>query len=218
MKYTILTLNDPRREKHRKRIRHNMRGLEEVTMMCVDGSDEEVLNATIDHYGFTAQFDEWRPGEGGVWYSNINVWDWAARKNEHIVVFEDDAVLSDQFGEVVKNIELPPDYDFITWYIPYAQTNTIMPVRLVPTYQEHGMVCMQYSPTGASKIMDMLATEGLEWPVDIWLFKKALAGELNGYSPGQFCRRLVRHDFDIPTSIHENERIAVHKPDFERSK
>lgn len=188
-----------------------MRGYSEVKLKCVDGRTDE-LDEAIDWYGFDINFSEWRPGEGGVWYSNIRAWEYASINDTDLLVFEDDAKPTSRFPQVIKGLELPPDYDFISLYVPYSDHNAIMPFKLVKSYQEHGMVCMLYSPKGARKMLSMLAEEGLRWPVDIWIFKKEIAGELIGYAPMQFSHRIVTHDFVVPTNIHIDERIPVHQP------
>jgi GR25 family glycosyltransferase involved in LPS biosynthesis len=210
MKYSILSINDSRKE-HKDRIRDAMAGFEEVDTGSVNGNNPEELNAAIDRWGFDINFSIWKPGEGGVWYSNINAWGWAA-ENDDLMVFEDDAIPLERFSEAINNWTLPVDYDFISLYIPFEPVNAIMPVRFEKCYQQHGIVCMLYSIKGAKKILSLLKEEGLEWPVDIWLFKQHLAGKLKGYAPNPFSHRLINHDFDIATNIHNSDRIEVHQP------
>lgn len=210
MKYTILTLGNPERQQYMDIIRNQMSNHEEVFIPCVDGKTKQ-LDDAIDKYGFDIAFDEWRPGEGGVWYSNINAWSYAAENNTDLMIFEDDAVLSHHFGRIIDRVTLPEEYDFVTFYLPYFQRNQLMPFSLIPAYQQHGNVCVLYSSTGAKKILGMLESEGLEWPVDIWLYKKALSNQLTGFGPHNLAIHIVTVDYEVPSNIHDDDRIEVHK-------
>jgi GR25 family glycosyltransferase involved in LPS biosynthesis len=211
MKYTILTLDKPEREPYKENIRTVMRGREhqEVFIECVDGRNKDQLDKNIERHGFNINFPVWRPGEGGVWYSSINAWKSAWESGEGLLVFEDDAILDAGFADCLSE---PEDVDFITYYLPYRNPHQCRPFRLVPSYQEHGNVCIWYSAQGAYKILDMLGKEGLDWPVDIWLFKKALAGELVGLGPDESSRIIVDVDYAVPSTIQEDERVRVYQP------
>lgn len=213
MKYTILTLDHPARDPYKEKIRTQMEGYEEVFVEGVNGRVEDSLNGAIDHYGFKINFNEWRPGEGGVWYSHINAWSYGADNDTDIMVFEDDAVLDKYFRHSVDRLNLPEDWDFVALYYPYWGGHQQNPFSIVPTIQEHGNVCVMYSANGCKKIMKMLDEEGLEWPVDIWLFKKSkFEGTLKGYGADPQARHIVTVDDKPPTTIHEGDRIMVHHP------
>lgn len=211
MKYTILTLGNPERVTLRANIHLNMdKHFEYVPIEGVDGKTDDLREA-IERHQLKINFDRWKPGEGGVWFSNINAWSWGEEHNEDLLVFEDDAILSPDFSDTVNELELPDDWDFVTLYYPYYGSRQIMQFKIAPIHQEHGNVAVLYSAQGMKKIMQMLRDEGLDWPVDIWLFKKAkFEKTLNGYGAHQFSKHIVEHDFDVPTNIHEDDHIPVH--------
>jgi GR25 family glycosyltransferase involved in LPS biosynthesis len=214
VKYIILTLNNPEREPYKDAIRKLMRGRSEVKTRMVNGKDPADLNDAIDKWGFKINFNHWRPGEGGVWYSNIYAWEYIANQDDDVIVFEDDALTHPYLRTVIDKVKPPDDYDFVTYYVPYYTGNQIqLPKELVPTYQEHGMVCMRYSPKGARKILELLERDGLRWPVDIWLFKQTFeTNELKGYSPIPMALHLTSVDFKPPSNIHDDDKIEVHHP------
>lgn len=209
MKYTILTLGNPEREAHRSNIRETMSGIEEVFVECVNGKNESQLSDNVSRHGFQINFSEWRPGEGGVWYSNINAWEYSAKNDTDLLVFEDDAIIQNGFRAALDSINTPELADFITLYIPYRNSTQSKPFTLSAARQEHGNVCILYTAQGSRKILEMLEREGLEWPVDIWLFKKALSNQLRGYGPDLRSKVIVDVDFEVPTNIHDDERVLV---------
>lgn len=213
MKYTILSLENPERRPLVDAINRQMSPhYQGVYVDAVDGKTE-ALNEAIDFYGFDINFDEWKPGEGGVWYSNINAWKRCVELDEDLLVFEDDAILHPNFVRQIQTAGMPESYDFITYYNPHRHNNQTNRLSLATCVQEHGMVAIRYSPRGAARCLEILENEGLEWPVDIWLFKLSkFRGLLEGYGPHHNSRIIVDHNFDIPSNIHGGDRIPVHKP------
>jgi len=210
VKYTIFSLGNPERAQRVEAIRGAMEGHDEVFIECVNGKDPEQLNANIDRYGFTHIDQEWRPGEGGLWYTNINAWQWAVDNNETLLTFEDDAIPLQYFNLGLDEIQSRLGaFDFATLYTPYRTAYQRGMFRLQRARQEHGNVCIAYSPQGAKKILDLLRQDGIKWPVDIWVFKQHIAKRLNGLSPKETSVVIVDHDFDVPTNIHEDERIPT---------
>jgi GR25 family glycosyltransferase involved in LPS biosynthesis len=215
VKYIILTLGNPEREHYRASIREAMAGYEEVKTRAVNGKDPDDLNDAIRKWGFDINFEEWKPGEGGVWFSNIFAWEYIANQREDVVVFEDDAILHPDFRRVV-DLPAPKGHDFLTYYQPYRSYPNLLPIRgFVPTFQQHGMVCIRYSPLGARRALNILEAHGIEWPVDIWIFKQAIQFKrLRGYSPKEVAQIVVDVDLEaVPSNIHQDERIAVYKPE-----
>jgi hypothetical protein len=128
------------------------------------------------------------------------------------MVFEDDAVLDKTFGDTVRRLSYPNNFDFTAFYLPYNRSVPHKPFRFVRCYQEHGQVCNTYSPKGARKILHYLQDFGLDWPVDIWLYKQARGSRLKGYSPNLDSKEIVTVDYRVPSNIHDDDRIAVHHP------
>src|SRR5690349_6517415 len=96
-----------------------MTGHDEVFVECVNGKDTEQMRRNVEKYGFKHHGTTWRPGEGGLWYSSINAWSWAAEHDEDLMVFEDDAVPFPYFADTVEATVRPEGYDFVSLYTPY---------------------------------------------------------------------------------------------------
>jgi GR25 family glycosyltransferase involved in LPS biosynthesis len=207
--YTIITLGNPERYQLRQAVHQAMAGIGYVEGRAVDGRKEDELKWWESHHGLEYRMSEWRPGELGLWYSNINNWKWIARQDDNVLVFEDDAIPLEGFRYVVDNVPPPEDFDFATYYTPFRRPYQGGKFRWEESnMQEHGNIAVLYSPKGAKKILDILGEEGLEYPVDIWLFKQAkFTKRLKGYAPRIIDKVVIDHDFDVPTNIHDEERI-----------
>lgn len=210
MKYTIFTLGNPERQERIDGIRKAMVGHEEIFVECVNGKNSEQLQTNIERYGLKHPKGMWRPGEAGLWYTNLNAWTYAAEHDCDLLTFEDDAILVDIFSDVINRNWDFKDADFATFYIPYRKPEfQRFGFRLGNVAQEHGNVCMLYTAKGSKKILDILRWGGLKWPVDIWVYKMAIDGRLKGLGPTITSNVIVEHDFDLPTNIHNDERIST---------
>lgn len=103
------------------------------------------------------------------------------------------------------------DWDFFAWAVPHDQKvdyyynraiypngtwSVVSPMRhkyeqsphyvgktlICKAYQGYHAVCIMYSRRGVFKLMDMLMQDGITEPLDLFLFRHSLAGNLNGYT------------------------------------
>ena len=209
MKYTIFSLGNPERQKRIDGIREAMSEHDEFFVECVNGKDTEQLARNVAKYGFKHPAGSWRPGEAGLWYSTINAWQWSVDNQETIITFEDDAIPVDTFKGVMADPQFPEDFDIASLYIPMRSPSQQLRFKFGPLFQEHGNICVAYSAQGSAKILQLLRDEGLNWPVDIWIYKMGAAGKLNAYSPAQTSRVIIDHDFSLPTNIHKDKRVPT---------
>lgn len=170
-------------------------------------------------------------GELGVWLSQYRCWQWCANNNEDLIVFEDDAVPTPHFKEIYDEFypQVPDDYDFIAWFVPdnqqqdysyriqYDTEGVPLPVihsgddgyeydygakDMARVYQGYSCVCVQYSPKGAQKFIDIVKTRGIYTPVDCFLYLAAHRGAVDGYAPKPYGPRPVIVDWNAPTEVH----------------
>lgn len=122
VKYAILSIDESRRAK-KEALRNVVSGWDEITVPAVDGSKKSDLESSMTHHGI--QFTEWVPkvGEAGVWMSQMNAWGMAYSQGEPLVVFEDDAMLAQDFTERFEEYlaELPEDWDVFCLFVPTNQ-------------------------------------------------------------------------------------------------
>lgn len=212
--YTIMTLGTPERESKRSAIKNEMFFYNEVKdIEFVNGADEDQVRRMREKFPrFTGR--PWHPktGEVGVWYSQMNCWEWARDNNKHLIVFEDDAMLTSNFVDKYMKLleELPSDYDFFAIFVPNNQEGDYfargaydhdgVPVgmnwapadksmfnfgasQLAKVYQGYSCVAIMYSPKGAKKLLELADEYGMYTPVDCFLFLEAHRGHLEAYSP-----------------------------------
>jgi GR25 family glycosyltransferase involved in LPS biosynthesis len=122
VKYIILSIDDSRAEK-KAAIRNVLSGLEEVKIEACNGRVSESVERYQSWYNIARA--EWVPkqGELGVWLSNVHAWSVISQNSEPIVMFEDDAILRDNFVEQLEEYisELPDDWDMFCAFVPENQ-------------------------------------------------------------------------------------------------
>lgn len=234
MKYSIISLNDDRKE-YKDYIHRVVQG-EHLYMPAVNGPvddlDYELRIRGLEHRGWGNA----KRGEMGVWLSNFDRWEMASRMDEPLVVFEDDAIPDAFFMEKLENVvkELPEDWDFVALWVPENQRDDFLwdvkynhnghPAHngwkrpeesyyLVPgaayvalAYQGYGMVALMYSPVGGKKLVDLARSRGVDGPVDCWIFEECHKGNLNGYAPRPEQASIVHYDWKAQSHVQHTER------------
>jgi GR25 family glycosyltransferase involved in LPS biosynthesis len=212
IRYAVMHIDDSRLTK-RTAIRNKLLFYDEADIEFINGADPEQVKAMRKKYP-NCTGREWIPkvGEVGVWYSQMQCWDWAVKNNKHLMVFEDDAMLDPKFEELWHKMlqELPADYDFLSIFVPDNQENDYLYIRfydeggyataestvsadwsgynfgaenLAKVYQGYSCVAAMYSPKGAAKLLALADEYGMWTPVDCFIFLHAHAGRLEGYAP-----------------------------------
>lgn len=235
MKYTILTINDDRKA-YKDKIRQYA-GFDEIELPAFNAYEEDPVQGIKDR-GL-----EWKPnwsnakrGELGVWLSNYDRWAYVDHLGEPLIVFEDDAVIGQDFPWRFDALyqELPDDWDFVALWVPDNQrqdylynnvydecgtprTNGFLTpdesIFRIPgksyaalVYQGYGMVSLMYSPNGGRKLVDLAHSQGIDGPVDCWLYAEAHKGNLNGYAPKPEHAEIVTYDWQAVSHVQLTEK------------
>lgn len=139
----------------------------------------------LGHFG-----DGWKPGELGIWASNIKAWENLLLSDyDYVVLMEDDIVLNKDFSGRLSELleETPVGWDFFTAYVPASGniryhsnikeldigSNTICKV-----YQSWSCLCYVVSRDGAKKLLKEIK-KNVKSPIDNYLFYHQ---NLNGYT------------------------------------
>jgi GR25 family glycosyltransferase involved in LPS biosynthesis len=120
--YTIISVDDSRAEL-KSSLREELSIPEVTDIPFVDGRNHDEINALIDEYDCSVK-GRFHYGELGVWFSQLNCWQWLAGSgNEALIVFEDDAVVAPGFEDKLDDFlkELPVDFDFFSLFVPVDQ-------------------------------------------------------------------------------------------------
>lgn len=161
------------------------------------------LGFKFDYRPDDGRIDPMMPTEAGVFASHI-----LAMKNalEHgcntFAIFEDDAILSDDFCSVYDNAiaALPNDWDFLSFIaIPEMNifseesdigSNVIHKCLTQPSY----LACVLYSNQGIRKFINYIHENSIYYNIDSMLYRASHRGSLNGYILRNEFSYAVRHD------------------------
>jgi GR25 family glycosyltransferase involved in LPS biosynthesis len=142
----------------------------------------------IDPKGFEG--NGWKPGELGIWASNLVAWQNFIKSDyDYIILIEDDIVLTKGFNKkLIGHIEeLPDDWDIFTAYVPetgnirYNKSNKKLFVgkdNICRIYQSWSCLCYVVSKQGAQKLLKEVQ-DLVSSPIDHYLFYHH---NINGYT------------------------------------
>lgn len=228
MKYNIISVNDSRAQYKNAIRRHNSVG--EVKIPSTNGMSVNI-DKEFERRGLLDT--NWIPkiGEAGCWVSHFDCWSWSVKNNEELIVFEDDAIIDENF---VNNFdvlysELPSDYDFCSLWVPDNQRQDFYYVVeydsegqvnisgriedvsdshfdigcrfLARAYQGYGLVATLYSPQGAKRLIEQARRRGVCTPVDCFIFQESHAERVKGYAPKPHVS-IVQYDWNAETTVH----------------
>lgn len=236
MKFTILSINDDR-IKYKQSILKNVRFPYE-SVVCFDATKQDPLEE-IEKNGWVLHREpDWTPkaGELGVWISTIRSWQKCIELDEPLIVFEDDAVVEENFMRDLEAlmVDLPEDYGYLSLWVPPNQyqdytykvtyDNRGMPTvegrvrvardspfyigksNIAKVYQGYGNVATLYSPDGARCLIKHLEKHGMYAPVDCFIHMAAHAQAVRGYAHMP-DKGLVGYDWSQETTVHNTGRV-----------
>ena len=136
-------------------------------------------------------------GECGCFISQMRCMEYVVKNSiDSLLVFEDDAVLSDNFEEFLTKStnDLPDSWDFLSFY-SYKKQNFLSDSSDIGSPFIHKCLSqfsytatMLYSRNGAERIIKLFKRLGATYNVDSIMYRASHAGTLNGY--------IVRPDID----------------------
>lgn len=203
--FSILSIND-RALDNIFDIQRKMSPAKKFNFTCINVYKEDIsfklkeLDVFIDK-----SFPSKLKGDIGVWMSNIKLAKEIVEKNiEECIVFEDDAILADNFYEKFIDIkqELPDDYDFLTLSYPKSSLYLFKEDAEVNSnkialakYNHWGTQVLLWSKKGAKKFLKLVEQTGITYQFDIYLYNFASKNNLlNAYTIHPKHQQLVFHD------------------------
>jgi len=238
--FAILSIDHSRQEK-KDALRNVCAEWTEQGVWAVDGKDSTDMKEAFEaHEPFTYS-PLWLPkqGEAGVWMSQMNAWATASTLDRPLVVFEDDAILCDNFISEFHRYtaDLPEDFDVFaiffpenqygdfhwsyvynelghpvggqTWYSDGAPEYHIGSDLISKAYQGYGCVALMFSPKGGEKLYNRALETNMTTPVDCWIFEQYRAGIIDAYAPRPGQTRLADVDWNAPSTIRYTDRVDV---------
>lgn len=239
MKYNIVTIeNDPTTTRGvcKMMMHYHINATDEVKIPGIDGKNvnlPEELEKRGLHLPYPGAFSV---GEIGVWLSMFDCWQWSVDNDEELIVFEDDALVRDDFDEKLAALraEIPDDYDFVALWIPENQHQDYLYLvhydeegqpaiygslppgdslfdygaqRAAMVYNGYGNVAQLFSPKGSKFFIDTARKSGIYTPVDCFQYQEAHAGRCKGYAPKPEFANLVRYEWP-ETTVHNTQRYG----------
>lgn len=224
MRYAVISINDSRII-NVNNIKNNMIGWELVdSIKYVDGKIEDGFKILKDLGISTSVYkpDDGRKypmtkEEAGCWASHINcIIKTIENKYPILLVFEDDAIISDDFLEKFNLLiqDLPKDFDFLSLFNEPSQNvfdekSDIGSKYIHKSLSQLSMnVCMLYSLKGAYKIMKIAKHSGATYNIDSVIYRASCAGFLNGYIIRPDIKQIVHHGVYESIIDKNNRRIT----------
>jgi GR25 family glycosyltransferase involved in LPS biosynthesis len=196
MKFGIISIDDSRAE-YKERIRQIFSDYDEVDIPSFDARGTTTPLPELS-YSAGAKFDMnggLSRGEIGGWISHYRSWQVAAELDEPLLVFEDDAIIPDDFAENINTLvtDAPEGWDFIALCIPDDQLKDYMWINeynglgepsivgehFVESHSQHYVPECRYlarAYTGYGHTAVLFAPKGAQALV-------RLANEVGGYTP-----------------------------------
>ena len=127
--YSILTVDDSRKAlKDQIRVEMADAGIEEFpAKFFVDGRIPGAIDVQLADHRLEVTGQPFHNGELGIWFSALNTMKnfifWGCEKDNELIIFEDDAIVSMAFKSIFPLVmaEMPDDMDFFAWAIPADQ-------------------------------------------------------------------------------------------------
>jgi GR25 family glycosyltransferase involved in LPS biosynthesis len=204
--FTIIKISD----RYRDVLESNLKTLKQWTHLPdveVFNAKEKPVSSGLKYFGIKNEWGSWPNNrspldeEFGAFFSHLYACEYAI-KNElpHIVVLEDDALVTKNFNNVVENIlqDKNLNYDFISlWdskpHKPKQNLKTLNKFVQKSYDQRYGAVAMIYSIEGAKKILEHFREKGFYTTYDVALYKASRDGELLGMSYISSVTEIIKH-------------------------
>jgi GR25 family glycosyltransferase involved in LPS biosynthesis len=209
LKFSIVSIDD-RASENKDNTRDIMSNFQEINIECIDGNKVD-SKKILDSMGITLNNWSWhsspRGGELGLWLSNINLFNKIINQDfNSVLLFEDDAIISNKLPEVLSNIlkEVPEDFDFLSMVFPISskedyKSDADLGLKLLCSakYNHFGTYAILWSKSGAQKMLDILSKVGITCPIDIFMYDYlSKKGLINGYSLKPDQEQIVFHGHD----------------------
>lgn len=220
--YVIVKIND-RALSNCNRIEVIMKSSEQYKLSFIDQQEDVVRKFLLDN-NIKINWDkkffirDYLKGELGVTASFVLIYQHMIDNNiDNMLVFEDDAVLKDNF---LNNLyycynDLPDDFDYLvsSTVFPNAQITTTVNANILinskyicKSYlQNSDLRVTLYSKNGVKKILNFLKQFGFVCPIDTFIFNLARKNYLNGYTT--FFQNSLVHNVEIAKSLIDNNKI-----------
>lgn len=159
-------------------------------------------------------------GELGVTASFVLIYQYMIDNNiDKLLVFEDDAVLKDNFLNNLYycNKDLPDDFDYLVSSTTFPNARILTQINadiLINSkyickshLQNSDLRVTLYSKNGVKKILNFLKQFGFVCPIDTFIFNLTRKNYLNGYTT--FFQNSLVHNVEIGKSLIDENKLRM---------
>ena len=187
--YHVIYIDDTRKQ-NRDLIEHTLKS-NKIELKSLNAKDPDQLSKFYeDNKDFRLGWQGFKLGEIGNFGSHYMTWKYLINSSlDNILVFEDDALIKDNFLSdyylAMKNV--PQDFDVLSIYIDpnqYDRFNQSDYVNeyIAKGYQDWSTLCYVVSRQGAQKLVKYVADNGMDYPTDWFIFRNGHKGLFNVYT------------------------------------
>ena len=210
--YQIISINDDR-SRNKNFINNKLSEHNNLCLYSIYAVDDNVRNKFFkDNPEFKISWEGFKLGELGNFASHFLIWKYLINSDmDEILVFEDDADISEDFIEKI-NIYfsiLPKDWDIFSIFVHHNQYDRFTESNestVVKAYQDWSTLCYLVSKSGAQKLYDYVVKNGMDYPTDWFIFRHAENNNFNVYT--------LNPNTVPPVKIDESYDSLVQKEDY----
>lgn len=187
--YHIISINDERKEN--KDLIDKILSGNKIDIKSLNARDESLVSQFhIDNPEFKFGWDTFKPGEFGNFGSHYIAWKHLINSSmDNLLVFEDDALISEDFIEKYTTAinNTPKDFDVLSIYVdpnqyPRYHSSDYINDYISKGYQDWSTLCYVVSRQGATKMLDYVLHNGMDYPTDWFIFRNGHKGIFNVYT------------------------------------
>lgn len=188
--YHIISLDDSRAV-NKNSIQDEMGIFDRVNVGVLDARvDSNLKQFLYTNRDFKMNLDNPKVGEIGCFGSHFLAWKYLVDSElDYLVIFEDDAMVEKGFKEklIDRLHQLPEDYDVFSVYADDNQDDRFRPKHAVSEfiskgYQDWSTLCYVVSKKGAKRLLEVMSENGMNMPVDWYIFRNGEAGVFDVYT------------------------------------
>jgi hypothetical protein len=211
--YHLISINDDR-IKNKQEIHRIMSSRDYLGLACLNGNNEIARDKFFaDNPEFNISWQGFKSGEVGNFASHFIAWKYLINSSmDRLLVFEDDAVLSENFIDRLNVFieELPDDWDIFSIFVhpnQYDRYNGDSAGNVVKAYQDWSTLCYAISRSGAKKLYDYVCSNGMDYPTDWFIFRHADEHNFNVFTLNPKCELPVVIDESLPSLVQNTDKI-----------
>jgi GR25 family glycosyltransferase involved in LPS biosynthesis len=208
LNYHIVSIDDSRKI-NKDKLRNFING-KEVEIPCLNARIESNVDKFFqENPEVKLTWQGLKAGEIGCFGSHYLAWKYLKNSSlKMLTVFEDDIIVHDNFKEQYNNLinNAPKNWDIISIFVdpnqyPRFDKNQKVNYYIAKGYQDWSTLGYIISKSGAEKICKFVEENGINQPVDWYIFRNGHEGHFNVYTLPPYIRSSLEIDHTYPSQV-----------------